>query len=81
MFVIYLLFPVGKTSNHTVLLAQCYTKGKHVGLQAFLVPLRDIDTHEPLSGEYILSNPFQPVKENIPFKLMKTLGRLKVFFQ
>uniref|UniRef100_A0A3B4ADM2 Acyl-coenzyme A oxidase n=1 Tax=Periophthalmus magnuspinnatus TaxID=409849 RepID=A0A3B4ADM2_9GOBI len=38
----------GKTSNHAVVLAQLYTRGKCHGLHAFIVQLRHMDTHEPL---------------------------------
>ncbi|XP_033833318.1 peroxisomal acyl-coenzyme A oxidase 1 isoform X1 [Periophthalmus magnuspinnatus] len=41
---------LGKTSNHAVVLAQLYTRGKCHGLHAFIVQLRHMDTHEPLPG-------------------------------
>ncbi|XP_029006509.1 peroxisomal acyl-coenzyme A oxidase 1 isoform X1 [Betta splendens] len=41
---------LGKTSNHAIVLAQLYTQGKCHGLHAFIVPIRDIKTHEPLPG-------------------------------
>lgn len=41
---------VGKTSNHAIVLAQLYTKGKCYGLHAFIVPLREMGTHKPLPG-------------------------------
>ncbi|OCT60695.1 hypothetical protein XELAEV_18046716mg [Xenopus laevis] len=41
---------VGKTSNHAVVLAQLYTQGECKGLQAFIVPIRHMGTHEPLPG-------------------------------
>uniref|UniRef100_A0A8C6TST5 Acyl-coenzyme A oxidase n=1 Tax=Neogobius melanostomus TaxID=47308 RepID=A0A8C6TST5_9GOBI len=41
---------LGKTSNHAVVLAQLYTQGKCHGLHAFIVQLRDMDTHIPLPG-------------------------------
>ncbi|XP_075701750.1 peroxisomal acyl-coenzyme A oxidase 1 isoform X4 [Rhinoderma darwinii] len=41
---------LGKTSNHAVVLAQLYTQGEHKGLQAFIVPIRQMGTHEPLLG-------------------------------
>ncbi|KAM8946790.1 peroxisomal acyl-coenzyme A oxidase 1 isoform 1-T1 [Pelodytes ibericus] len=41
---------LGKTSNHAVVLAQLYTQGECKGLQAFIVPIREIGTHEPLPG-------------------------------
>lgn len=46
---------VGKTSNHAVVLAQLFTQGICHGLHAFIVPIRDLDTHEPLPG-----NPWVP---------------------
>ncbi|XP_075033906.1 peroxisomal acyl-coenzyme A oxidase 1 isoform X1 [Mixophyes fleayi] len=41
---------LGKTSNHAVVLAQLYTQGECKGLQAFIVPIRQMGTHEPLPG-------------------------------
>ncbi|XP_028258746.1 peroxisomal acyl-coenzyme A oxidase 1 isoform X1 [Parambassis ranga] len=41
---------LGKTSNHAIVLAQLYTLGKCHGLHAFIVPVRDMSTHEPLPG-------------------------------
>ncbi|XP_069056303.1 peroxisomal acyl-coenzyme A oxidase 1-like [Pleurodeles waltl] len=41
---------LGKTSNHAVVLAQLYTQGQCQGLHAFIVPIRHMDTHQPLSG-------------------------------
>ncbi|XP_053309460.1 peroxisomal acyl-coenzyme A oxidase 1 isoform X1 [Spea bombifrons] len=41
---------LGKTSNHAVVLAQLYTQGECKGLQAFIVPIRHMGTHEPLPG-------------------------------
>lgn len=42
---------VGKTSNHAIVLAQLYTQGNCHGLHAFITPIRDMDTHQPLPGE------------------------------
>ncbi|XP_072259321.1 peroxisomal acyl-coenzyme A oxidase 1 [Pyxicephalus adspersus] len=42
---------LGKTSNHAVVLAQLYTQGECKGLHAFIVPIRQMGTHEPLPGE------------------------------
>lgn len=47
-------FLVGKTSNHAIVLAQLYTLGNCHGLHAFIVPIRDMDTHEPLPGNHNL---------------------------
>lgn len=41
---------LGKSANHLILLAQLITKGKKHGMQAFLVQIRDKETHEPLPG-------------------------------
>ncbi|XP_023268555.1 peroxisomal acyl-coenzyme A oxidase 1 isoform X2 [Seriola lalandi dorsalis] len=41
---------LGKTSNHAIVLAQLYTQGNCHGLHAFIVPIRDMNTHEPLPG-------------------------------
>ncbi|XP_030064087.1 peroxisomal acyl-coenzyme A oxidase 1 isoform X2 [Microcaecilia unicolor] len=41
---------LGKTANHAVVLAQLYTQGQCKGLHAFIVPVRHLSTHEPLSG-------------------------------
>lgn len=41
---------LGKTSNHAVVLAQLYTQGEYKGLHAFIVPIRQMGTHEPLPG-------------------------------
>ncbi|KAM9490978.1 peroxisomal acyl-coenzyme A oxidase 1-like isoform 1-T1 [Salvelinus alpinus] len=41
---------LGKTSNYAIVLAQLHTQGKCHGLQAFIVPLRSMNTHIPLPG-------------------------------
>ncbi|XP_047221568.1 peroxisomal acyl-coenzyme A oxidase 1 isoform X1 [Girardinichthys multiradiatus] len=41
---------LGKTSNYAIVLAQLYTLGNCHGLHAFIVPIRDMTTHEPLPG-------------------------------
>ncbi|XP_075870169.1 peroxisomal acyl-coenzyme A oxidase 1 isoform X1 [Nelusetta ayraudi] len=41
---------LGKTSNHAIVLAQLYTQGNCHGLHAFITPIRDMDTHQPLPG-------------------------------
>ncbi|XP_041361181.1 peroxisomal acyl-coenzyme A oxidase 1-like [Gigantopelta aegis] len=41
---------LAKLCNICVVAAQLYTRGKHHGLQFFIVPLRDFDTHETLPG-------------------------------
>lgn len=42
---------VGKTSNYAIVLAQLYTQGNCHGLHAFITPIRDMNTHQPLPGE------------------------------
>lgn len=41
---------LGKTSNHAIVIAQLHTQGHLRGLHAFIVPIRDMDTHIPLPG-------------------------------
>ncbi|PWA32737.1 hypothetical protein CCH79_00012525, partial [Gambusia affinis] len=41
---------LGKTSNHAIVLAQLHSLGNCHGLHAFIVPIRDTKTHEPLPG-------------------------------
>uniref|UniRef100_A0A914CAU6 Glucuronosyltransferase n=1 Tax=Acrobeloides nanus TaxID=290746 RepID=A0A914CAU6_9BILA len=41
---------LGKSSNHSVVMAQLYTQGKCYGAHPFFVQLRDIRTHQPLPG-------------------------------
>ncbi|KAA0186590.1 hypothetical protein HAZT_HAZT004737, partial [Hyalella azteca] len=41
---------LGKTANHAVVMAQLYTEGKCWGPHAFIVQLRDLDTHASLPG-------------------------------
>ncbi|KAM8720799.1 hypothetical protein ACLKA7_006788 [Drosophila subpalustris] len=41
---------LGHTANMVVVLAQLYIRGKHHGLQPFLVRIRDERTHEPMPG-------------------------------
>ncbi|KAM4585468.1 peroxisomal acyl-coenzyme A oxidase 1 isoform 2-T2 [Odontesthes bonariensis] len=41
---------LGKSSNHAIVLAQLHSIGKCHGLHAFIVPIRDMSTHEPLPG-------------------------------
>ncbi|KAI8034814.1 probable peroxisomal acyl-coenzyme A oxidase 1 [Drosophila gunungcola] len=41
---------LGNTANVAIVLAQLYVRGKHYGLQSFLVRIRDERTHEPLPG-------------------------------
>jgi len=41
---------LGHTANHAVVVAQLYTLGKFRGLAPFIVQLRDLETHMPMSG-------------------------------
>lgn len=41
---------LGHTANMVVVLAQLYIRGKHYGLQSFLVRIRDEQTHQPMPG-------------------------------
>jgi acyl-CoA oxidase len=41
---------LGLASNHTLVIAQLIVNGNSYGPHPFLVPLRNIETHEPLSG-------------------------------
>lgn len=41
---------LGFNATHCVTHAQLYIKGKHYGIQTFVVPLRDMETHMPLKG-------------------------------
>ena len=38
------------TANYAVVVAQLYSHGKNHGIQPFIVPLRDEETHMPLRG-------------------------------
>ncbi|KAK7092005.1 hypothetical protein V1264_009616 [Littorina saxatilis] len=41
---------LGKTANACIVMAQLITKGHNYGMHAFLLQIRDLDTHQPLSG-------------------------------
>ncbi|CAD5123903.1 DgyrCDS12210 [Dimorphilus gyrociliatus] len=41
---------LGKTMNCAIVLASLYVDNQYKGLEAFLVPIRDMETHEPLLG-------------------------------
>lgn len=43
---------LGKHANHALVFAQTFVKGKHVGLQSFIVPIRDRH-HTPLEEVHI----------------------------
>jgi acyl-CoA oxidase len=44
---------LGRSTNYVLLMAQLYTPDRShpCGLQMFFVPIRDLNTHEPLPGE------------------------------
>ena len=41
---------LGKTSTHVILMAQLITQGQNYGMHAFIVPIRDLETHKQLPG-------------------------------
>ncbi|CAG0897403.1 unnamed protein product [Darwinula stevensoni] len=41
---------VGNTATHAIVVAQLYTRGECRGVHPFIVPLRNMDDHSPLSG-------------------------------
>ena len=41
---------LGKTANVIILMARLLIKGKDFGIHPFIVPIRDLDTHQPLPG-------------------------------
>ncbi|GFS19859.1 acyl-coenzyme A oxidase [Elysia marginata] len=41
---------LGKTANHCVVMARLKMSGKDCGMQSFIVPIRDLETHQPLPG-------------------------------
>ncbi|XP_028165894.1 probable peroxisomal acyl-coenzyme A oxidase 1 [Ostrinia furnacalis] len=41
---------LGHTANHAIVVAQLYTTGQCHGVHAFIVPIRDEQTHQPLPG-------------------------------
>ncbi|BEI86750.1 hypothetical protein CcaverHIS002_0700960 [Cutaneotrichosporon cavernicola] len=44
---------LGCTANHALVMAQLIIDGKNHGPHTFVVPVRDIKTHEPLEGVYV----------------------------
>lgn len=48
----HLSHTVGKTSNYAVVMAQLIIDDKKYGMHSFMCQLRDLETHEPMSGEY-----------------------------
>lgn len=44
---------LGKVANHAVVMAQLVIKGKAYGPHPFIVPVRDLKTHEPLENVHV----------------------------
>jgi acyl-CoA oxidase len=44
---------LGKTANHAVVMAQLIIQGKHYGPHPFVVPIRDLKSHEMLENVYV----------------------------
>ncbi|CAK9782616.1 acyl-CoA oxidase [Cutaneotrichosporon oleaginosum] len=44
---------LGRTANHALVMAQLIIDGKNYGPHTFVVPVRDVQTHEPLPGVYV----------------------------
>lgn len=44
---------LGRTANHALVMAQLVIKGKNYGPHTFVVPIRDLETHEPLPGVFV----------------------------
>lgn len=44
---------LGRTANYALVMAQLIVKGKNYGPHTFVVPVRDLKTHEPLQGVYV----------------------------
>lgn len=44
---------LGRTANHALVMAQLYIDGKNYGPHTFVVPIRDLKTHEPLEGVFV----------------------------
>lgn len=41
---------LGLWANHAAVFARCIVEGNDFGIQCFIVPIRDIETHLPLKG-------------------------------
>ena len=41
---------LGLTANHAAVFARCIADGKEYGVQCFMVPIKDKETHLPLKG-------------------------------
>lgn len=44
---------LGRTANYALVMAQLIIKGKNYGPHTFVVPVRDLQTHEPLEGVFV----------------------------
>ncbi|KAI9873881.1 MAG: fatty-acyl coenzyme A oxidase [Pleopsidium flavum] len=44
---------LGRTANHAVVMAQLVIDGKSLGPHPFVVPIRDLKTHEPLENVHV----------------------------
>lgn len=44
---------LGRTANTALVMAQLIVRGKNYGPHTFVVPVRDLKTHEPLPGVYV----------------------------
>jgi acyl-CoA oxidase len=44
---------LGRTANHALVMAQLIVGGKNLGPHTFIVPIRDMQTHEPLDNVFI----------------------------
>ncbi|KFX87306.1 hypothetical protein V490_08366 [Pseudogymnoascus sp. VKM F-3557] len=44
---------LGRTANYAVVMAQLILNGKSYGPHPFVVPVRDLKTHQPLDGVYV----------------------------
>ncbi len=47
-----ILFSVGHTATHAVVMARLITKGKDHGVHPFIVQLRSLNDHTPLPGKH-----------------------------
>lgn len=49
-YLLNVIFSVGKTANHALVMAQLFSQGRGYGVHPFIVQLRDLKSHEPLQG-------------------------------
>ena len=69
---------LGKTANYAFVMAELITKGQRKGPHAFMVQLRDEDTHVPLAGITVSSKYFFRSKNRNNFGYSYTSLFLKV---